>query len=149
MPKTDPTNPTPKKERRKWKPKFLEALRTAPSVSVAAAAAGINRSTAYDARKVDEAFAANWDEAIEHSIDAAEAELFRRAVQGVRKPATVAGRRVEITEYSDTLLIFLLKSHRPERYRDTTRSLNLNLTPEQLANLPDDELDRLINSLAR
>ena len=31
---------------------------------------------------------------------------------------TVAGESVEITEYSDTLLMFLLKAEKPEKYRD-------------------------------
>ena len=45
----------------------------------------------------------------------------RRAYLGVEKPVTVAGKREVIREYSDTLLIFLLKGARPQKYRDNIR----------------------------
>jgi hypothetical protein len=40
--------------------------------------------------------------------------------RGLRSPQ-VAGEREIVKEYSDTLLIFLLKGARPERYRDNLR----------------------------
>lgn len=45
----------------------------------------------------------------------------RRAYHGVEKPVTVAGKREIIREYSDTLLIFLLKGARSNKYRDNVR----------------------------
>lgn len=111
------TKPTPKK-RRDWRTPFLAALRQAPNVSGAAKAAGIDRTIAYDTYRADPAFAAAWDDAIEQSVDRAVKELYRRAIDGVEKPVTVAGEREVIREYSDTLLIFLLKSHRREVYGD-------------------------------
>jgi len=81
-------------------------------------AANIDPGTAYARREVDEAFAAAWDAAIALACDKAEAELYRRAVEGVEKPVTVAGNREVITEYSNDLLTFLLRAHRPERYRE-------------------------------
>ena len=42
---------------------------------------------------------------------------------------------------SDTLMIFLLKAHRPETYRDNFNSVNLNVTPEQLSEMTDAELE--------
>lgn len=109
---------TPKKARRNWRTPFLAALRQAPNVSGAAGKAGIDRNTAYTAYHTDPEFAAAWDDAIEQAVDRAVQELYRRAVEGVEKPVTVAGEREVIREYSDTLLIFLLKCHRREVYGD-------------------------------
>lgn len=98
-----PSHSTPKK-RRDWKATFLEELAKSPNVASAARIAGKDRSGAYKARADDPEFAAKWDEAIESAIDGLAAEAFRRA-----------------HAESDTLTIFLLKSHRPEIYRESTR----------------------------
>lgn len=87
----------------KWQARFLAQLREAPSVTHACAAAGVPRRTVYDYRTALPEFAQAWDEAIEASVDALVVEAFTRA------------------KISDTLLIFLLKSHRPEVYRETIR----------------------------
>jgi hypothetical protein len=50
-----------------------------------------------------------------------EDEVIGRGYHGVEKPITVAGQREIIHEYSDTLLIFLLKGARPQKYRDNVR----------------------------
>jgi len=112
------TKPTLKKVRRNWKTPFLTALRTSPDVSRAAKAAHVDRSYVYTARQVDVSFAAAWEDAINQALDAAEGELYRRGVLGIQKPVTIAGKRELVVEHSDTLLIFLLKAHRPERYRE-------------------------------
>ena len=65
------------------------------------------------------AFVAAQDEAVQVLED----EAVRRAYEGVEKPVTVAGQREFVREYSDTLLIFLLKGARPQKYRD-----NVNVT---------------------
>jgi hypothetical protein len=117
---TKATKATPKK-RRDWRTPFLAALCKSPNVTGAAKAAGIKRDAAYDAYHADPAFAADWESAINAALDIAEGELYRRAVKGIKRPATIAGRRELITEHSDTLLIFLLKSHRPGIYRETLR----------------------------
>jgi hypothetical protein len=97
---------TPKKE---WQEEFLAALEQAPNVSKACRAAEVSRQTAYRTRHEDPAFAASWDEAIDASLDGLEEAAFSRAKRE-----------------SDTLTIFLLKSHRPERYRER-QDLNLNV----------------------
>ena len=71
--------------------KFLATLRETCSVSKAATAASIGRSTAYAWRASDEAFRAAWDEAEEEAADALEAEAWRRAVEGVDTPITYQG----------------------------------------------------------
>ena len=53
------------------------------------------------------------------NVDAFQEEAHRRAVQGIEKPVYQGGRLVgTVREYSDTLLIFLLKGLRPERYKE-------------------------------
>ncbi len=101
---------------------FLEALAQTGSVSRAAKAAAVHRSTAYDARHAEPEFAALWAEAEEISVQEMEAEGRRRAVEGTLKPVFQGGKQVgEVREYSDTLLIFLLKARRPDVYRDNAK----------------------------
>lgn len=111
-----PTDPTPEKD---WKSVFVDHLSDTCNVSAAARAAGIHRDTAYAHRKADPTFAAGWDSALEIATDALEAEVRRRALKGTVKPIYQGGKRVgKVREYSDTLAIFLLKAHRPDRFRE-------------------------------
>lgn len=121
------TAATPKKAPRRgsgakadaWRPKFLELLAESCNVTFAAAAAGINRKTAYRHREADGAFAEDWDDAIEQGVEALEYEARRRALYGTERPIVHQGNVVAtVHEYSDTLTIFLLKAHRPDKYRD-------------------------------
>lgn len=89
------------------------------SVSGSAEAAGIARKTIYLWRSADPAFVADEQAAYEAGIDALEDEARRRAYEGVDKPVYQKGERVGlIREYSDTLLIFLLKGGRPDKFRE-------------------------------
>ncbi|AMV38784.1 hypothetical protein [Planctomyces sp. SH-PL62] len=113
---------------REWRPGFLDALARCGNVRDACADAGIHRSTAYERRAKDAAFAEAWDDAIDDAADELEQEARRRAVEGTERTRFVrtgtddAGRpvyeRISFREYSDLLLIFLLKAVRPEKYRD-------------------------------
>lgn len=104
--------PTPKRRARRksageWKPAFIAAMRKDPCVRDACRAAKINRATAYEHRDSDPDFKKQWDEAKAEGIDVLEKIARKRA----------RGR-------SDVLLIFLLKSYRPETFRETTRHLH-------------------------
>ena len=89
------------------------------NVSLAAQYAGRSRNQAYYVRRRSEDFAAQWDEALEEGSDLLEAEARRRAVTGVDKPVYYKGEVVgSITQYSDRLLMFLLRAHRPQMFRD-------------------------------
>jgi hypothetical protein len=104
---------------RSWKPAFLKNLATSANVSVACQRAGVSRSTAYRVRATDDEFAEAWEDAIDEAVDALEGEAHRRAVEGTLEPVYQGGKQVgEIRKYSDTLLIFLLKAHRPEKFRE-------------------------------
>lgn len=124
------------------KQRFLEALRKAPHITAAARAAGWHRSWAYRERAADPEFAAAWDDALEEAIDLCEEEAHRRAFKGTVRPVFQGGVRVgSVREYSDTLAIFMLKAHRPERYRENVRMEHAGrLDIRNVTELSDDEL---------
>ena len=109
---------------RKYSPKmlnlFIEQLSKYGIVTVAAEKAGnLDRRLLYEKKEEDPEFAKRWDNAIEKSIDLLEDEARRRAYDGYDKPVFQKGVKVGvIREYSDTLLIFLMKANRPEKYRE-------------------------------
>lgn len=104
---------------KRWHSRFLEALAKMGNVSYACRQSGIPRATAYDHKKEFPEFAEAWDEALEEAADLLELEARRRAVYGCEKPVFWKGKQCgSVQEYSDTLLIILLKAHRPEKYRE-------------------------------
>ncbi|MEY2653440.1 MAG: hypothetical protein RLZZ524_467 [Pseudomonadota bacterium] len=66
-----------------WIQPFLARLAETGVVSRACRAAGVSRTMVDRQRKTDADFAAAWEEAMEEATDAAEAELRRRAIDGV------------------------------------------------------------------
>lgn len=102
--------------------KFLEALASGLSVTGAAEQAGIHRATPYAWREADPEFAKAWQIALDAGTDRLEDEAWRRAAEGTERPVFQAGALVGRTrEYSDLLMIFLLKGRRPEKYRDNSK----------------------------
>lgn len=95
------TKATHKKET-SWQDRFLEIFAMSLNVALAAQGAGINRATAYKERDKSPEFAKAWDDAKAAAIERLEAAAFNRA-----------------QNMSDVLLIFLLKSHKPEIYRES------------------------------
>lgn len=103
---------------------FLAAFALTGNVLVASETAGVPRRTIYEWRRADPEFAAAMDLAREEACDRLEEEARRRAYDGTEEP--VFGR-VErdrdgqvgtVQKYSDTLLIFLLKGNKPEKFRE-------------------------------
>lgn len=84
--------------------RLFRQLALGKSITAACRAERIGRQTYYDWRNADPDFAAHADEAIEEGTDRLEDEAHRRAMK-----------------VSDTLLIFLLKGRRPDKYRETIR----------------------------
>lgn len=112
------TGRTPQRARN-WRPRFLAALEETKLVTEACKVAGVGRSTVYDARREDPVFAAQWEELEASLIERMEAEAYRRAVDGVTKPLVSAGKYVtDVQEFSDGLLMFLLRARRPHIYRE-------------------------------
>jgi len=93
-----------------WRASFLTVLAKSANVSQACKKAGISRQAAYRAYDSDLEFQAQWDSALEEACDFLEKEAWRRALK-----------------QSDTLLMFLLKAHRPQKYREVIQTQNLNL----------------------
>lgn len=100
--------------------RFLDSFLETANVSRACRVASINRATHYDWLASDPEYAEAFREAEEHAADLLEAEARRRAVEGVEEPAGWYQGKPggTVTKYSDTLLIFLLKGARPEKYRE-------------------------------
>lgn len=103
---------------KQWQENFLKALRLMGNVWRACRYAKVSRRTPYACYKHDAEFAKAWQEAEEESADRLEAEAWRRAHDGIPKPITVAGERVDVLEYSDALLTLLLKARRPQKFRE-------------------------------
>lgn len=98
---------------------LVELEQTGGNVTSAAKRASISRRAAYEWRDADAEFAKEWDEAIEAGTDGLEQEARRRAYEGVDEPVFYQGEECgTVRKYSDTLLIFLLKGRRPEKYRE-------------------------------
>ena len=102
---------------------FLAAFSEVGNITVAAEAADIHRRTHYDWMADDDEYAEAFHDAKEAAADRLEEEARRRAVQGVEEPVGwyQGSPGGTITRYSDTLLIFLLKGVRPEKYRETVK----------------------------
>ena len=99
--------------------KFLKALAMTASVSAAAKHIRVCRNALYEWRKDDPSFRVEWDEAVELGTDALEDEAVRRAYDGTLKPVYYGGKKVgTVREYSDSLLVFMLKARRPEKFRE-------------------------------
>lgn len=102
--------------------RFLETLAETGIVAQACAASGISWAQACRTWEKSPAFRAAWRMALDQATDTLEAEARRRAVEGWEKPVFYQGQPVgAIREYSDSLLMFLLRAHRPERFRDRTK----------------------------
>ncbi|MCC7304750.1 MAG: helix-turn-helix domain-containing protein [Alphaproteobacteria bacterium] len=97
---------------------FLEELINYPNITAACEKIGVSRRTVYNERNANAGFKKAWEEAMKLGIGALEDEAHRRAFKGVLK-ITKHGTYLE---YSDTLAIFLLKAHDPERYKDRSHS---------------------------
>ena len=123
-------NVTPKKGRTRqateWRASFLTVLGKSANVSLAAKKAGISRKNAYHAYDGDEEFKSEWDSALEQACDSLEEEARRRALG-----------------QSDTLLIFLLKAHRPGKFREVIRTETKNLNVNANVDLIDFSLEEL------
>lgn len=87
--------------RERWKDLFIESFRECGIISQALMYAGVDRKTLRTGLERDKDFLEEFHDAKADAIDSLETEAVRRAKDG-----------------SDQLLMFLLKSHRPEVYRE-------------------------------
>lgn len=124
---------------------FLLSFAECGNIRRAAEESGVTRRAHYFWLKEDPDYAEAFEDAKEMAIEALEEEARRRAHDGVDKPVFYKGDKVAtVKEYSDTLLIFLLKSLRPEKYRDHYQLEHTGPGGEPIAvqiYLPDNERD--------
>lgn len=125
---------------------FCAALAETGIVKRACDAIGVSRQTAYNWREDIPEFATAWDKAMRIGVSALEDEAHRRGFEGVDEPVFHQGMACgSVRKYSDTLAIFLLKAHAPEKYRERT-SVEMSGSLE-INKLSDDELDQEIAAL--
>lgn len=102
---------------------FLASFSDVASVSKACKKTKLARSTVYEWLKTNEDFKKRYNEACKVAVAALEDEAIRRAHEGTLRPVFQGGKKVgTVREYSDTLLIFLLKGLAPEKYKDRVHS---------------------------
>jgi hypothetical protein len=128
--------------------RFLTAFSECGSILRASRSARIDRTTHYVWMRKDPTYPQRFREAVERTTCLLEDEAVRRAHEGLRKPVLYRGRVVRINgeivyehTYSDTLLIRLLKTWAPDKYKrrvETTVAWDGDLTK-----LPADQLEKV------
>ena len=104
-----------------WRGVFIDRLKATGNVTLAATGAGVSRQQAYRTRNRNKTFRRQWDEALEQAVDLLDGEARRRAT-GMKRDIYHAGVVVGVENvYSDALLMFLLRAHRPHPYRDNAK----------------------------
>lgn len=124
MAKKSANSALPKKDTRykagAWEDAFLKAYAASGSVTLAAKAAGIDRNTVYHWKRDYPEFAARFELAKEEAIGILEGTMMQRA-----------------REKSDVLLIFALKSLKPEVYGDRVKQEHSGAITHHAPQLPD------------
>jgi hypothetical protein len=157
------TKLTPKK-----RAAFLAELARTGNVTLAAQEAKVHRTHVYQWRESDPDFAVAWDAALDQAADLLEEEARRRAYEGVPRLKFNRGKPIMVPvvgadgltvrdkdgnvemvpyiehEYSDTLLIFLLKGIRPEKYRERSEVKHTE-EPVPWERVPPDVRDAFID----
>lgn len=104
------------------KQRYLQTLRATCNKTRAAEAAGVSSSTVRKHLETDPLFAERVAEALEEGVDLLEDNAHVRAFQGVEKGVWHKGAQVgKEVVYSDALTMFLLKAHRPDKYRERSQ----------------------------
>ena len=115
-----PTTLPPKKQA-----EFLALIAMGWAVLHAAQRVGVTKYNVYDLRQRDPAFAEAWEAAKEDGQHRLEEEATRRAMGWVEVHQDKSGEPYESYKCSDTLMIFLLKSMDPRKYRESM-DININ-----------------------
>lgn len=130
MPRTIGQIKKDKRSKSKKQTDFLAKLIEYISITRAAKISKIGRQTVYDWISNDVEFKIAYDRACEVATAKLEDEAVRRSYEGTLKPIYQGGKKVgTIREYSDTLLIVLLKARAPEKYKERfeQKAVNTNL----------------------
>jgi len=126
VPKTNTRDVVARKKRRA----FLAALaKTGGRVMESAKAVGYTDTSALQKfRRENEEFAEEWDHAVDAGTDILVDEAVRRAVEGTHDPQYYKGEVVGYKlNYSDSLLMFILRANRPDQYREAAPGGETNI----------------------
>jgi DNA-dependent RNA polymerase auxiliary subunit epsilon len=149
MPRTIGHPKRVKPSKKKQQTTFLNWLEQYASVTRAAKKAKVPRSNIYEWLKSDADFKSKFDDACELAVAALEDEAVRRAHEGTVRPVYQQGKKVGgVREFSDTLLIVLLKARAPEKYKERSQvdSKNTNFNVNSVE-LTDDEVRKYRKAL--
>lgn len=130
---------------------FITSLKQDPNVSLACDNAFIARKTAYQWREKDEAFADEWESALERTKDVARSSIYKRGILGWDEPVVAQGRvavdedgnRLLVHKWSDSLAALYAKANLPE-YKEK-QQIDLNA---QVTTMADQAKDELLADLA-
>lgn len=104
---------------------FLDEMARTGVIADACRAAQIRYST-YRRWLQDEEFAEAFEDAKQEAADALESEARRRAIEGVTRAKVIGSGDnamfIEEQQYSDTLLLALLKAHKPDKFADRSKT---------------------------
>ena len=102
----------------------LAALSVTGNVTVACERTHVPRRTVYQWKQDDPEFAAAFADVLVEATERLEFEARRRAEMGVDKPVWYQGEMVGTEkQYSDTLMIQLLKAHHPAHQQTVTHRI--------------------------
>lgn len=108
-----------KRTTKKRKKDFLQKLEVTASITRACKLSKVPRRTVYDWIDDDPEFVIALEESKKIAIEALQDEAVRRAFEGTVKPVFHQGKVVgKIKEYSDTLMVLLLKGNMPDKYKE-------------------------------
>jgi hypothetical protein len=98
---------------------LLTLLAQGSRIGVACEAIKVSRQAVHLVRRREPEFNQQVEDALAVGATALEDEALRRAVEGVDRPVFQGGKLCgHVREYSDTLLLALLKARLPDKYRD-------------------------------
>jgi len=115
--------------------KFLENFAKTGHFTMSCKVAGVTATTVYQYMRTSDEFKAAVEEAREYSVELMESEARRRAVEGISRIIYYQGMPCgREQQYSDGLLMFLLKGNAPGKYKDRAEiNSNVNMTVKSLA----------------
>lgn len=106
-----------------WTTAFLASLSRTGVVTESARAVGVTRSTVHSLRQRYPEFSQAWDDAIEQHHDALEAELIRRATDGVQEPVVYQGQLTPVWQRDEAGEVVRDENDRPVQARDASGQL--------------------------